>query len=85
MIRPEDREGGTIQPLAFETEPESFQNLLGAEFVCPLEPWPHSLLTLRWRPQPRDLEVVIITPAGERRCNVDNDRIYRMFHLERPE
>lgn len=84
VIRPEDREEGVIQPIEFSTEPVTFQNLLGAEFVSTraLATFPaDSALEASLE---RDLEVVLITEAGERRCNVDNDRIFRMFHLERP-
>lgn len=84
VIRPEDREAGTIQPLELSTEPVSFQNLFGAEFVSTRALATFPADSALEASADRDLEVVIITPAGERKCNVDNDRIYRMFHLERP-
>ena len=85
VIRPEDREGGTIQPQEITTEPVSFQNLFGAEFVSTRALATFPADSALEASADRDLEVVIITPAGERKCNVDNDRIYRMFHLERPD
>ena len=84
VIRPEDRPAGTIQPLEINTEPTvTFQNLFGAEFVSTRAVATFPADSALEAAADRDLEVVTITPAGERRCNVDNDRIYRMFHLER--
>ena len=84
VIRPEDRTEGVIQPIDFTTEPVTFRNLLGAEYVATRALATFPADSALEAAADRDLEVVVITPAGERRCNVDNDRIYRMFHLERP-
>ena len=83
VIRPEDREEGVVQPLTFETEPVEFSNLFGAQFTST-----RALATFPAEAAPvasedRDLEVVVITPAGERKCNVDNVDIRRMFQMDR--
>lgn len=82
VIRPEDRDEGVVQPLSFETEPVKFSNLFGAQFTSTRGLSTFSAEGALAASEDRDLEVVVITPAGERRCNVDNDDIKRMFQMD---
>ena len=79
VLRPEDP---VVQSIELTSDPVVLQNLLGAEFTTTRVFATFPAAAVLDAISERDLEIVIITPNGERRCNVDNDRIYEMFGVE---
>jgi len=79
VIRAEDRPQQSAQPLSVKSEPVDFKNLLGAQFTANRAFATFEMESALTLAKERDLEVVVITKSGERRCNVGKDRIRRMF------
>jgi hypothetical protein len=79
IIRAEDRPQQSAQPVAMTTEPVAFANLLGAQFTTTRALAIFEMESALSLSKERDLEVVVITKAGERKCNVSKDRVRRMF------
>lgn len=68
-----------IQPKSVKLSPEVYSNLFGAQFVSSsaIVEFDHlGVLDIASR---GDVEAVVITTAGERRCWVDNAKIVEMF------
>jgi hypothetical protein len=79
IIRAEDRPQHSAQPVTMTTEPVGFTNLFGAQFTTNRALATFEMESALTLSKERDLEVVVITKAGERRCNVSKDRVRRMF------
>ena len=68
-----------IQPMNVETDANMFNNLFGAQFVQST-----AIVRFDYRQvldiaSRGDVEAVIVTTAGERRCWVDNKKIQKMY------
>lgn len=74
-----------IQPMNVETDGNVYTNLFGAEFVQST-----AIVRFNYRgvldiASRGDVEAVIITSTGERRCWVDNKKVVEMFDWVAPE
>ncbi|MCC7178269.1 MAG: hypothetical protein IT177_07755 [Acidobacteria bacterium] len=78
VLRVKDDEGAVLQPEDMSVEPVAWQNLLGAEFEGTRALVSFDLAAVRGL-KPGNLEAVLVTQAGERRCAIGTKERQRLL------
>ena len=82
IARPQGDEYGAVQPLSIQTNPTYLQNLLGAQIAANTAIVSFPAQAIYEIAENDDVEIVVITAAGERKCDINDDDIRRMFDLD---
>ena len=81
IVRPQGDKDGAVQPLSIQTNPTYLQNLLGAVIAANTAIVSFPAEAIYEIAQNDDVEIVVITAAGERKCDINDDDVRRMFEL----
>ena len=82
IVRPQGSKDGAVQPLSIQTNPTYLQNLFGAVIAANTAVVSFPAQAIYEIAQNDDVEIVVITAAGERKCDINDDDIRRMFDLD---
>lgn len=82
IVRPKGNKDGAVQPLNIQTNPTYLQNLFGAVIAANTAVVSFPAQAIYEIAQNDDVEIVVITAAGERKCDINDDDIRRMFDLD---
>jgi len=82
IVRPQGDKEGAVQPLAIQMDPTYLQNLFGAVIAANTAVVAFPADAIYEIAQNDDVEIVVITVHGERKCDIGDDDVRRMFDLD---